>query len=107
MLYKYNFRFNATHSYNKDKTDEHGHTFDVVATIRHDESMVSETEKKIKNYLEKFKNKNLNDFLNSPTIENITEYIYIDLESIIKGLLQLELSDKPTQTYIITKSEGK
>ena len=43
-----------------------------------------------------------------PTIENIAELFYKDINKIAKNftLIRLELSDKPVQTYIIGEEIG-
>lgn len=101
MLYKYNFRFNAKHHLKKDKSDEHVHTFDICITLIIKEELVISTEKQIKQYLQKFQGCSLNKYIDFPIIENVCEYIYEELEQQGLEIKEIEISDKPTQSFIM------
>lgn len=106
MIYKYNFRFNAKHNTSKDLNPDaiHVHTFEVICYTEQTEFRYNIVEPKVKEYLKQFTGVYLNDILSEiPTIENLAEKFFIEINQLSNEyqLLKLELSDKPTQTYII------
>ena len=111
MIYKYNFRFNAIHNtaFDLDITKKHTHTFEILCYVKQSESNYDLVENQINNYLIKYRGSYLNDMMvELPTIENIAELFYKDINKIAKNftLIRLELSDKPVQTYIIGEEIG-
>lgn len=108
MIYKYKFRFNAKHNTSLEYENFHSHTFELVCYIKQNDCDCNIIENEIKEYIKIFKGKNLNlVMLEIPTIENIAHKIYKEINEISKNfiLFQLELSDKPIQTYIIGSME--
>ena len=106
MIYKYNFRFNAKHNTSPtlNPKSSHIHTFEITCYVEQNSYSYDFVEIQIKNYLLTFKGQYLNElFTNLPTIENIAEKFYFEINQLAQDfkLLRLELSDKPIQTYII------
>lgn len=108
-IYKYTFRFNASHSNTSDLSKVHTHSFVVSTYMKyHEHISYDATEKQIKEYLSKYKGKCLNDFFEKvPTIEHVAEYFFEDLDEIIGGnnLVTLELSDSPVQLFRIRRTD--
>lgn len=108
-IYKYTFRFNASHSNTGDMSKVHTHSFIVSVFMKYKEYITyDKTEKDIKEYLSKYKGQCLNEFFEKdPTIENLAEYLFEDLDEIIgdHNLVTLELSDSPVQLYRIRRTE--
>ena len=106
MIYKYNFRFNAQHNTSADLeiTKTHTHTFEILCYVEQYEYNYNLVENQINDYLFKYRGAYLNDIMKKlPTIENMAELIFEDINMIAKNfsLVRLEFSDKPVQTYII------
>lgn len=108
-VYKYTFRFNASHSNTSDMTKVHTHSFVVSTYLKYDEHIAYDlTENNIKVNLSKYKGRCLNDFLGKEaTIENIADYLFEELDEIVgdNNLLCLELSDSPVQLFRIRRTE--
>lgn len=108
-IYKYTFRFNASHSNTSDLTKVHTHSFVVSTYLKYSEMIrYDEVEKSVKEYLSKYKGKCLNEFFEKePTIENVASYLFEDLDEIIgdHNLVTLELSDSPIQLFRIRRTE--
>lgn len=105
--YKYSYRFNAKHNTSGKEGAEHTHSFEVVFYIKQQIKLFYEAEAMINDYMSKYVGADLNDFLFYPTIENIAETIYeeINVLSIDFEVVRLEMSDSPVQTYIIGAEE--
>ena len=99
-MFKYNFRFNASHKISQNE-EIHFHTFELACYIENKDELYCVVENKIEKYLDKFKGKYLNDILEKPYIENIAEMIFYELRELEINITKLEFSDKPIQTYII------
>lgn len=109
-VYKYTFRFNASHSMSSDTSNAHTHSFVVSIHMNYEEHIsYNVIEKNIKIYLERYKGKCLNDLLvELPTIENIAMHLFEDLGYIIgaNNLISLELSDSPVQLFKVTRKDA-
>lgn len=105
--YKYSYRFNAKHNTSGKEGAEHTHSFEVVFYIKQQIKFFYEAEAMINDYMSKYVGADLNEFLIRPTIENIAETIYeeINVLSIDFEVVRLEMSDSPVQTYIIGAEE--
>lgn len=108
-IYKYTFRFNASHSNTNDLTKVHTHSFVVSTFVKYHEHMAyNKMEMQVKEYLSQFKGKCMNDFLEKEaTIENMGDYLFAGLDEIIgnNDLVTLELSDSPIQLLRIRREE--
>lgn len=117
--YKLKFYLNASHYIiiNGQKGDIHPHTWEFTLSIRFGRSSFTEFnvfEKGISNYLVPYQNRILNEIepfdAITPTLENMTEYFAGEFSRVIRGidgiLMQLEASETPTRSYILTLSES-
>lgn len=108
-IYKYTFRFNASHSNTTDLSKVHTHSFVVSTYVKYIEHVsYNKMEKEVKEFLSQFKGRCMNDFIdNGATIENMGDYLFEQLDQIIgdNNLVTLELSDSPIQLLRIRRTE--
>lgn len=107
-IYKYSYRFNAMHDTSSSQDDKHTHSFEAVFYVKQDVQRFYVTEKIISDYMVKYRGNLLNEIMEErPTIENIAEKIYREIDNIKVGfdLIRLEMSDSPVQSYIIGEEE--
>lgn len=107
-IYKYTFRFNASHSNTDDRANLHTHSFVVSIYMKYSQHLAYNIiEKDIKQYLSRYKGKCMNDFCEkTATIENIADVLFRDLDIIIgdNNLITLELSESPVALLRIRRS---
>lgn len=106
------YYLNATHSINNSK--EHAHTFTISFWIEKPkkDAILSfhEIDKMIGSYVQKFKGKYLNEepefAIISPTLENIAEIIFIEIEKRLENedvtLVQVEICENPLRIYSVS-----
>lgn len=107
-IYKYSYRFNASHNTSGRDEGRHTHSFEVVFYIKQQVKFFYETEKLVNQYMQKYMGAYLNDVMEkTPTIENMAETFFVDINS-LEGdfeVVRLDMSDSPVQTYIIGVEE--
>lgn len=107
-IYKYSYRFNASHNTSGRDEGRHTHSFEVVFYIKQQVKFFYETEKLVNQYMQKYMGSYLNDVMEkTPTIENMAETFFVDINS-LEGdfeVVRLDMSDSPVQTYIIGVEE--
>ena len=107
-IYKYNYRFNASHNTSGRDEGRHTHSFEAVFYIKQQVKYFYETEKLVNQYMQKYMGAYLNDVMEKPpTIENMAETFFVDINS-FEGdfeVVRLDMSDSPVQTYIIGVEE--
>lgn len=112
--YRLKFYLNARHYIiiNGNRGDTHPHTWEFAINIQFARSSFVEFntfEEGIKDFLEKYQNKVLNDeepFITIlPTLENMTDYFAKEFFQIIYEiggtLIRIEASETPTRSYIV------
>lgn len=116
--YRLKFYLNAKHYIiiNGHKGETHPHTWEFTLTIRYGRSSFVEFntfEKGISDYIAPFQNRVMNEVppfdAILPTLENMTDYLAEEFLRIIQEtggqLLQVEASETPTRSYILTIPE--
>lgn len=107
-IYKYSYRFNATHNTSGREDGRHTHSFEVVFFLKQQVKFFYEAEKSVNQYMEKYAGAYLNDVMEKmPTIENMAETIFGEINRLQEDfeVVRLEMSDSPVQTYIIGVEE--
>ena len=107
-IYKYSYRFNASHNTSGREEGRHTHSFETVFYIKQQVKFFYETEKLVDQYMQKYMGAYLNDVMEkSPTIENMAETFFVDMNSLDGDfeVVRLDMSDSPVQTYIIGVEE--
>lgn len=116
--YRLKFYLNARHYIiiNGQKGEVHPHTWEFTLNIRYGRSSFVEFttfEKGISDYMGRFQNRIMNELQPFdailPTLENMTDYFANEFHRIIGGmggiLVQVEASETPTRSYILTIPE--
>ena len=113
MYYKVNYKFNASHNFSKDIKGKHPHTFCVDIFIKKNSDEFVEFvdyEKKIENYLMRYKSQYLNDLDEFdgvvPILENMCKRFYDDILHIFSddthfNLVRVELGDNPKRSVSV------
>lgn len=113
--YRWQFHFNAMHNMTPEKEEgKHTHSFLVILCMEIEELNLEEQnqcEKELRQYLEQYSGKYLNDmavFHNQiPTIEVICEKLYYDTEKIAEAhgmqQIQIEVGDSPVALFAMGK----
>ncbi len=107
-IYKYSYRFNASHNTSGRDEGRHTHSFEVVFYIKQQVKFFYETEKMVNQYMQKYMGAYLNDVMEkTPTIENMAETFFVDINCFDGDfeVVRLDMSDSPVQTYIIGVEE--
>lgn len=107
-IYKYSYRFNASHNTSGRDEGRHTHSFEVVFYIKQQVKFFYETEKLVNQYMQKYMGAYLNDVMEkTPTIENMAETFFVDINGFDGDfeVVRLDMSDSPVQTYIIGVEE--
>lgn len=107
-IYKYSYRFNATHNTSGSENGRHTHSFEVVFYLKQQVKYFYEAEKLVNQYMCKFVGADLNHVMERvPTIENIAETIFYEINRLHSDfdVIRLEMSDSPVQTYIVGVEE--
>ncbi|AWP46531.1 6-pyruvoyl tetrahydropterin synthase [Levilactobacillus brevis] len=115
--YKIKSYVNASHAvrWKSGTGKKHNHTWEIVCELHVFEGMVSffEIEKSLNKAINALSGQYLNDLpefqVINPTVENVTEYLFNEIDSILRQnnavLLRIEVSDSPTRSYCIDITE--
>ncbi|MDD4095248.1 MAG: 6-pyruvoyl-tetrahydropterin synthase-related protein [Oscillospiraceae bacterium] len=114
--YKYTFRLNASHSNVGKASSVHLHTFEIALYMKPRENAFVEynqTEKVVRDYLDRFTGKNLNTIPpfdeTPPTIENMGEVFFTHLSGLLRkedfDLIKLEVSENPQRIFNISQND--
>lgn len=113
--YRWQFHFNAMHNMTPEREEgKHTHSFLVILCMEveyMDLDAQNSCEKELKQYLEQYNGKYLNEmeqFQNViPTIETICEILYVDTERIAASYgmeqIQIEVGDSPVALFAMGK----
>lgn len=113
--YKYQYRFNASHSMDNNIGNKHQHTFSVCLYVSHsnqeDTIMFFEFDNVAKEYFEQFKHKYLNECEQFkelvPNIENMGDVFFDDLSDVLikinVRLHQLDIYENITSIYQVSE----
>lgn len=113
--YKYQYRFNASHSMNNKIENKHQHTFTVCLYVSHinqeDAMMFYDFDNVAKCYFENFEHKYLNaceQFVEKvPNIENMGDVFFDELKDILMEigvrLHQLDIFENITSIYQVSE----
>ncbi|MCM1467743.1 MAG: 6-carboxytetrahydropterin synthase [Alistipes sp.] len=107
-IYKYSYRFNASHNTSGKEDGRHTHSFEAVFYLKQQVKFFYEAEKLVNRHMEKYVGAYLNDVMEkAPTIENIAETIFAEINGLDGDfeVVRLDMSDSPVQTYIIGVEE--
>lgn len=116
--YRFRFYLNASHYvvFNGKKGQLHPHTWEFAITIlihRNHLIIFNQMESAVNAFIDQYQNKVMNemepfDHIN-PTLENITDYLAVELEKIAASfqtsLVRIEGSETPSRTYIVDLSD--
>lgn len=117
-FYKFKFYMNSTHRtmFDGKLGASHPHTWEILINIGQFDQQVfqfNEVEAHIKNFINQYEGKSLNelhpfDKIN-PTMENISKVFYSEIEKLLNKsgweLITMELSENPSRTYVIKSLE--
>ncbi|HJE86218.1 6-carboxytetrahydropterin synthase [Levilactobacillus brevis] len=115
--YKIKSYVNASHAvrWKSGTGKKHNHTWEIVCELHVFEGMVSffDIEKSLNKAIDELSGKYLNDLpefkVINPTVENVTEYLFNEIDGILRQnnavLLRIEVSDSPTRSYCIDVTE--
>ncbi len=115
--YKIKSYVNASHAvrWKSGTGKKHNHTWEIVCELHVFEGMVSffDIEKSLNKAIDALSGKYLNDLpefkVINPTVENVTEYLFNQIDGILRQnnavLLRIEVSDSPTRSYCIDITE--
>jgi len=115
--YKIKSYVNASHAvrWKSGTGKKHNHTWEIVCELHVFEGMVSffDIEKSLNTAINELSGKYLNDLpefrVINPTVENVTEYLFNEIDGILRKnnavLLRIEVSDSPTRSYCIDITE--
>lgn len=115
--YKIKSYVNASHAvrWKSGTGKKHNHTWKIVCELHVFEGMVSffDIEKSLNTAINELSGKYLNDLpefrVINPTVENVTEYLFNEIDGILRKnnavLLRIEVSDSPTRSYCIDITE--
>ncbi|PJI09515.1 MULTISPECIES: 6-pyruvoyl-tetrahydropterin synthase-related protein [Clostridium] len=118
--YIYKFKLNASHSVLIDNVrgNVHSHTFIIIMHIKiasSDFVLYNDVEKVIIDYLKKYEEKELNKIEPfdeiEPTLENIGNFLFDEIQKILSAksieLTKLEISETPARVYIVNAQNKK
>ena len=115
--YKIKSYVNASHAvrWKSGTGKKHNHTWEIVCELQVLEGMVSffDIEKSLNTAIDELSGKYLNDLpefkVINPTVENVTEYLFNEIDGILRKnnavLLRIEVSDSPTRSFCIDITE--
>ncbi|KRL93278.1 6-carboxytetrahydropterin synthase [Levilactobacillus hammesii] len=115
--YKIKSYVNASHAvrWKSGTGKKHNHTWEIVCELHVFEGMVSffDIEKSLNTAIDELSGKYLNDLpefkVINPTVENVTEYLFNEIDGILRKnnavLLRIEVSDSPTRSFCIDITE--
>lgn len=115
--YKIKSYVNASHAvrWESGTGKKHNHTWEIVCELHVFEGMVSffDIEKSLNQAIGELSGKFLNDLpefkVVNPTVENVTEYLFNQIDSILRKnnavLLRIEVSDSRTRSFCIDVTE--
>ncbi|WP_334427405.1 MULTISPECIES: 6-carboxytetrahydropterin synthase [unclassified Levilactobacillus] len=115
--YKIKSYVNASHAvrWESGTGKKHNHIWEIVCELHVFEGMVSffDIEKSLNQAIDELSGKYLNDLPEfkeiNPTVENVTEYLFNEIDGILRQnnavLLRIEVSDSPTRAYCIDVTE--
>lgn len=114
--YKYTFRLNALHSNVGKASSVHAHTFEIALYMRPRENAFveyNETERVVRDYLDRFTGKNLNTVSpfdgTPPTLENMCAVFFEALSELLEKedfeLIKLEVSENPQKKFSISQND--
>jgi len=115
--YKIKSYINASHAirWESGVGKKHSHTWEIVCELHTTDAMVAffDIEKNLHEALDGLSGKFLNDLPEfktvNPTVENITEYLFNKIDTILREnkaeLVRIEVSDSPIRSYCIDVSE--
>lgn len=114
-VYRLKFYVNASHAvrWENGTGQIHPHTWEIMCEVVVNQKEIvpfDVIEKKADNYFEQYQGKLLNEVppfdQENPTLENITEHIFEDLNSVLLSiqctLSRLEVGESPTRVYCIS-----
>ena len=111
--YKIKSYVNASHAvrWESGTGKKHNHTWEIICELQVFEGMVSffDIEKSLNSAINELSGQYLNDLpefeVINPTVENVTEYLFGQVEHILRQnnamLLRIEVSDSPTRSFCI------
>ncbi|BDZ31883.1 6-carboxytetrahydropterin synthase [Lactiplantibacillus sp. WILCCON 0030] len=117
--YKIKSYVNASHAvrWKSGTGKKHNHTWEIICELHVFEGMVSffDIEKSLNKAIDGLSGKFLNDLpefkVINPTVENVTEYLFDNIDGILRQnnavLLRIEVSDSPTRSFCIDVTERK
>lgn len=118
--YRFKFYLNANHFIVIDGQEgqRHPHTWEFMVNIaidRREFVQFNDYEKAIERYFEKYQNRVMNEVPPFdrivPTLENMAEYFVNEIKEIVQKLggqlMQLECSETPTRSYVISLESQK
>lgn len=118
--YIYKFKLNASHSVliNNVRGNVHSHTFIIIMHIKiasGDFVLYNDVEKVIIDYLKKYEEKELNKIEPfdkiEPTLENIGNFLFDEIQKILSEssieLTKLEISETPARVYVVNAQNKK
>jgi len=117
--YKIKSYVNASHAvrWKSGTGKKHNHTWEITCELHVAEAMVSffDIEKSLHRAIDALSGKYLNDLPEfktvNPTVENVTEYLFNEIDAILRAsgamLLRIEVSDSPTRAYCIDVTDRK
>ncbi|MFD1417720.1 6-carboxytetrahydropterin synthase [Companilactobacillus keshanensis] len=117
--YKIKSYVNASHAvrWESGTGKKHNHTWEITCELHVAEAMVSffDIEKSLHRAIDALSGKYLNDLpefkVVNPTVENVTEYLFNEIDAILRTngamLLRIEVSDSPTRAYCIDVTDRK
>lgn len=115
--YKIKSYVNASHAvrWKSGTGKKYNHTWEIVCELHVFEGMVSffDIEKSLNTAIDELSGKYLNDLpefkVINPTVENVTEYLFNEIDGILRKnnavLLRIEVSDSPTRSFCIDITE--
>ena len=107
-IYKYSYRFNASHNTSGRDEGRHTHSFEVVFYIKQQVKFFYETEKMVNQYMQKYMGAYLNDVMEkTPTIENMAETFFVDKEGNIVGETYSGSRSLEDWKEIVEKEQGQ
>ena len=111
--YKWQFHFNAMHNLTPEKEEgKHTHSFLVILWMEitdMDIEKQNQCEKELKKYLGQYNGKYLNELVQFqekiPTVENICETLFYDMEKIASAYgmeqIRIEVGDSPVALFVM------
>lgn len=112
--YKYQYRFNASHSFNTPGSNIHMHTFTITLYVSNMEDsqqvMFYDIDKIVNDYLGQFENKYLNELDTFrgviPDLEHMGDIFFGEIKDILgeldMKLYQLDICENPLKVYQVS-----